>query len=255
MRKLIGIIVVFIIILILVTIFSFLRGFGVLDDIGSKVFSEYGFFGTIIFYSFVGGVFISITSWAVKTSWRGITLEKNARTKEKEIQIEDVSLANTVVNHTQDITPKANKYFNTCSQIKHNDIILDNDTNINKLSENDIYEKVMLEIEEDKKIKSTWAKAFAQTNGYENQAKALYINLRVEEIKKLKEKKMKTLLVQQEEHKEKIKKDIEDRKNNAQKKLNKIEIDNIPDYTKIEMDKIPDNNDRILAILKNIRKK
>ena len=68
--------------------------------------------------------------------------------------------------------------------------IIDSITNLNKnkvealINEDEIYEKIMIEIENDKKIKSTWAKSFAQSNGDENKANALYINLRIEEIKK-----------------------------------------------------------------------
>mgnify|MGYP007032857629 CR=1 FL=1 len=40
----------------------------------------------------------------------------------------------------------------------------------------------MLEIEEDRKVKSTWAKAFAQSDGDENKAQAMYITFRVNEI-------------------------------------------------------------------------
>jgi hypothetical protein len=59
---------------------------------------------------------------------------------------------------------------------------LQGNDNSDTLLEDEIYEKVMLEIEEDKKVKSTWAKAFAQSQGDENKAKALYISLRVQEI-------------------------------------------------------------------------
>ena len=55
--------------------------------------------------------------------------------------------------------------------------------------EDEIYEKVMLEIEEDKKVKATWGKAFAQSGGDEAKATALYIQMRVDIIKKNKNQK------------------------------------------------------------------
>ena len=48
----------------------------------------------------------------------------------------------------------------------------------------------MLEIEEDRKIKGTWARALAQSEGNKDKAESLYINLRVQNI--------------QEEHQEQI---------------------------------------------------
>ena len=47
------------------------------------------------------------------------------------------------------------------------EILENNNQKFEILSEDEIYEKIMLEIEEDKKVKSTWAKAFAQMNGDE----------------------------------------------------------------------------------------
>lgn len=51
------------------------------------------------------------------------------------------------------------------------------------LTEDQIYEKVMIEIEEDKKVKSIWAKSLAQSDGNKDKAESLYINLRVKYIK------------------------------------------------------------------------
>ena len=47
----------------------------------------------------------------------------------------------------------------------------------------EIYEKIMIEIETDNEIKSTWAKALSQSDGDDKKANSLYINLRVQEIK------------------------------------------------------------------------
>lgn len=50
------------------------------------------------------------------------------------------------------------------------------------MNEDEIYEKVMLEIEEDRKIRATWAKALAQSDGDQGKAEALYIQMRVKVI-------------------------------------------------------------------------
>ena len=108
--------------------------------------------------------------------------------KNEDIQNNNISnkpsLTKAVINHTKDmacdIKPKVNEYIE-----KHSNIQCDNkETNysVNNLTEDEIYEKIMLEIEEDKKVKSTWAKVYAQSGGDENKAKALYISLRVQEI-------------------------------------------------------------------------
>lgn len=51
-----------------------------------------------------------------------------------------------------------------------------------EINEDEIYEKIMIEIEEDKKVKSTWAKALAQSDGDKNKAESIYIKMRVDEI-------------------------------------------------------------------------
>ncbi|GEM_PF-1971670 len=48
------------------------------------------------------------------------------------------------------------------------------------MNEDEIYEKVMLEIEKDNKVKSTWAKSLAQSDGDKDKAEAIYIKLRVD---------------------------------------------------------------------------
>jgi hypothetical protein len=59
-----------------------------------------------------------------------------------------------------------------------------NENKITDISESKIYEDIMLEIEQDNKVKSTWAKALSQSDGNKAKAESLYINFRVEELKK-----------------------------------------------------------------------
>lgn len=58
-----------------------------------------------------------------------------------------------------------------------------NNNNESNLNEDEIYEKIMIEIEENKKVKSTWAKALVQGDGDRDKAEAIYIKLRIEMIK------------------------------------------------------------------------
>lgn len=69
------------------------------------------------------------------------------------------------------------------SKINEEIQIKENSTQLNSNTENKIYEDIMAEIDENKKIKSTWAKALSQSDGNENKANSLYITLRVNEIK------------------------------------------------------------------------
>ena len=80
---------------------------------------------------------------------------------------EKLKLAKAVVNHTKTV---ANEYIE-----KHSKPTPD-------INEDKIYENVMLEIEEDKKVKSTWARALAQSEGDDKKAQSLYIKLRVSEL-------------------------------------------------------------------------
>lgn len=108
----------------------------------------------------------------------------------------DISLTKAVYNHAKDLSneikPAINEYkekhitsnFTPSSTTSNN---ISNNLNISgnivTLDENEIYEKIMLEIEEDKKVKSTWAKALAQSDGNKDKAESLYINMRFEELK------------------------------------------------------------------------
>ena len=95
------------------------------------------------------------------------------------------SLAKAVINHSkefvQEVKPTINNYIE-----KHNEIVIKNYSKIenNMISENinedEIYEQVMIEIEENNKVKSTWAKALAQSDGDKNRAESIYIKLRVD---------------------------------------------------------------------------
>jgi len=143
-----------------------------------------------------------------------------------------------VINHTKDIAcdikPKVNKYIEKHSQqdcFKYNENL--------EINEDEVYEKVMLEIEEDKKIKSTWAKAFAQSQGDENKAKALYINLRVDECKKHIIKKVTSPLVQKHNIDNKQESEIE-------KLLQKKNKNQLTTFEKARLDYLIDYNKRTL---------
>ncbi|MGJ0309689.1 DUF805 domain-containing protein [Aliarcobacter cryaerophilus] len=98
------------------------------------------------------------------------------------------TLAKAVINHSkelvQEVKPTINNYIE--KHTKNDEIVIKDDSNKENIvisediNEDDIYEQVMIEIEEDRKIKSTWAKALSQSDGDDKKAQSLYIKLRVD---------------------------------------------------------------------------
>lgn len=101
------------------------------------------------------------------------------------IESDASSLAKAVYNHSKDIAseikPTINEYKEKHSSL-NTTIGRTTDSLPNNLNEDEIYERIMIEIEEDNKIKSTWGRALAQSDGDKNKAESLYINLRVKMI-------------------------------------------------------------------------
>ena len=129
------------------------------------------------------------------------------------------SLIKAVKNHAQDIAEDAkenlkeykeehlsrkHKVAGTTPTSEHLQSIIIKD----KIDEDALYEQAMNEIENDTKVKSLWAKAFAHSEGNEEKTKALYIQYRVENLKKIHEE---TLQKKIREEKEKRTKKVEEK--------------------------------------------
>lgn len=114
----------------------------------------------------------------------GIVRYKENPTDNNTTANSDTSFTEAVYNHTKDLAAEVKpsiseykqKHATSQTQVEYQ--------NVDLVDEDAIYEQVMLEIEEDKKVKSTWAKALAGSDGDKNKAEALYIKLRVQNIKK-----------------------------------------------------------------------
>ena len=118
----------------------------------------------------------------------GIVKAKNKPENNENIKKEQTSLVKAVINHSKDIVNEIKPVINEYKE-KHNSLntieketmtIVSNNLEIN---EDEIYEQIMIEIEEDKKVKSTWAKALAQSDGDRDKAESLYIKFRFIDIK------------------------------------------------------------------------
>lgn len=126
----------------------------------------------------------------IRIVWKKITykgkLETNSNLKSNPLESKDninnsnPSLVKALYNHTKDITSEIKPTINEYKE-KHQTSKTDT-SNILSIDEDEIYEKVMLEIEEDNKVKSTWARALAQSEGNRDKAEAMYINLRVKDF-------------------------------------------------------------------------
>ena len=115
---------------------------------------------------------------------------------------EKLKLAKAVLNHTKTV---ANEYIG-----KHTKPTL---------NEDEIYEKVMLEIEENNKVKSTWARALTQTDGNKERLEATYIKLRVAEL--LQEEKESIASYQEYEKAQRIAKEEEEKKLKEKERIEK----------------------------------
>jgi len=106
----------------------------------------------------------------------GIVKYKKKLVSDSVVDNSDTSLAKAVYNHTKDIATEVKPTIDDYKQ-KHA-------TSQNLVQNDDaIYEQVMLEIEEDRKVKSAWARALSQADGDKDKAEALYIQFRVKAIK------------------------------------------------------------------------
>lgn len=117
----------------------------------------------------------------VVTFYYGIVQYKNKPVDSNTSIHNSPSLSKAVYNHTKDIASEIKPTINEYKE-KHQTSKTDT-SNISSIDEDAIYEKVMLEIEENNKVKSTWAKALAQSEGVKDRAESLYINFRVQNIK------------------------------------------------------------------------
>lgn len=209
MKKLIAVIVVIFILFVMGAIFGFLREAGAIDNIARQMFESYGTIGVFLVYTLYGGLFIFITKWSIKTSWRSITGTQS--------QESPVNQHANNVTHTTSMVER--EYAHGDGNINKSDMNGINDNEVytevvkkpkqdnkvkvttaeptisNTANEQDIeiddevYKQALLEIEENRKVKGTWAKALAKSDGDLSKTEALYIKYRthaiIEEEKKI----------------------------------------------------------------------
>ena len=230
MKKVLGVIVAVVIIWISGIISMLLKAMIEISRTNIENISEFQFIlmGLVPFIPFIIGI------WLVKLSWRKITYETPKLVNEK--SKDETSLTKAVINHSKDIAseikPALNEYkekhsySNTSSKETITSI-----TNNLDINEDEIYEQVMIEIEEDNKVKSTWAKALAQSEGDKGKAEAEYIRLRVFNIiQEIQQKKRENLQQKERENLEQKEREKQQniKENQVKKRLKEFQI--IDDY-------------------------
>ena len=124
------------------------------------------------------GIYVLITIVLILTF---IKINKKNEIKQNKISNpNETSFSKAVINHSKDI---ASEIKPTIDEYKEKHSTTKNENLSTKITEDKIYEKIMIEIEEDKKVKSTWAKALAQSDGDKDKAESIYIKFRFVEIK------------------------------------------------------------------------
>lgn len=186
MKKILGIFVAIVILMVSSVIFQMTKAILRASEFGEKLYPSIGKFAFFI-EAIIGALPLIIGIWLVKLSWRKITYKEPEKIDNNSIS----SLTKAVLNHAKDVAsevkPMVEKYKENHASAKTIDEE-QNITTVDNMNEDEIYEKVMLEIEQDKKVKSAWAKALALSEGDKSKETSLYINLRVNDIIEQKKK-------------------------------------------------------------------
>ena len=180
-------------------------------------------------------------------------LNSEVSQNEHKTNTNDTSITKAVYNHVKDLSceikPIINEYKEKHSNSNFNSQSISNtysniSDNTIELNEDEIYEKIMLEIEEDKKVKSTWARALSQSDGNKEKAESLYIKLRVD------------ILIQEERNRlneEKLQQEEIIRFQNKKLEAGKAEEQNVFNQEKLEQEEISKlENDKTLKLVLRI---
>ena len=179
MKKIIGVIVVFLILMFTSVVYQITKIIFESSGFGTNLYDNYGKMGVFI-EVVIALLSLIIGLWFAKFCWKKITFEEKKILDEE--SKDETSLSKAVYNHSKDII---NGIKPAIDEYKENHISSNSNSqnsNIN-INESKIYEDIMLEIEQDNKIKSIWAKALSLSEGNKDKAESLYINMRFDELK------------------------------------------------------------------------
>ena len=161
MKKIIGVIVVVLILMFTSVVYQITKIIFESSGFGTNLYDNYGKMGVFI-EVVIALLSLIIGLWFAKFCWKKITFEEKKILDEE--SKDETSLSKAVYNHSKDII---NGIKPAIDEYKENHISSNSNSqnsNIN-INESKIYEDIMLEIEQDNKIKSIWAKALSLSEG------------------------------------------------------------------------------------------
>lgn len=178
MRYFLGIIASATVLIVFSALFGFFRLFiktvqaNIINDVNEAVYILVGLTPILIG---ILGIWLTKITWEKTTSVKAPVQFKS--NPEKISNNNDrSSLGKAVYTHSKDIaTINDYKEKQQTSKTEFTDFRAED--------EDKIYEQAMAEIEEDTKVRGTWAKALANSDGNIDKAKSLYIQMRVQSLK------------------------------------------------------------------------
>lgn len=178
MRYFLGIIASATVLIVFSALFGFFRLFiktvqaNIINDVNEAVYILVGLTPILIG---ILGIWLTKITWEKTTSVKAPVQFKS--NPEKISNNNDrSSLGKAVYTHSKDIAT-INDYKEK-QQTNKTEF-----TDFRAEDEDKIYEQAMAEIEEDTKVRGTWAKALANSDGNIDKAKSLYIQMRVQSLK------------------------------------------------------------------------
>lgn len=178
MRKVLGLIVAIVILMISSVAFQIMKITMNRAELRESLYPSMGKFAFFI-EAVVSLSPLIIGVWLVKISWRKITYQSPK--PDNKNQKNDTSLPKAVYNHSKDLAGEIKPAINTYKekhQTSQQNIDEHNNVKTRAVGEDAFYEQALLEIEENKQVKALWAKALIESGGNVNQAKAIYIKHR-----------------------------------------------------------------------------
>jgi len=145
-----------------------------------------------IIYILIFGIFIGTSKsiWSNLIVWKDN--DKSSSEYENNVQNIDEDIKENLKEYKEKHQTRKNQTMETTPTSTQSTTVKEN------IDEDALYEEAMSEIENDTKVKSLWAKAFAKSEGNKEKTKALYIQYRVENLKNIYEEEKQQLIKQKE---------------------------------------------------------
>lgn len=183
MRYFLGIIASATVLIVFTTFFGLFKIF--IDTAQAKIINDvsqttYILIGLTPILVAIFGIWLTKITWKKTTSTQE-TVQSKMNSEKISNNNDSPSLVKAVYNHSKDIASEVKPTINEYKERQQTNKT--EFTDFRAEDEDKIYEQAMTEIEEDTKVKGTWAKALANSDGNIDKAKSLYIQMRVQSLK------------------------------------------------------------------------